>query len=317
MHVRQVLLYVGSVLMVSVSTAVVVKFFVARSLGDTPRDDKQSVLGQFSETNGTASQEHFNVTRASAPPPIPTPTESVLRVSSSTPTSTPAQHTIGLVYAPNELVEGDNAAFTWQVSGPTATMHTTTVYYGIKSFPGTLLSSVSPKETPYTDTLKEFLQGEYAVPLQFVGNAQFPVPGTYFFRAYALIGGKHYWSGERTFVVKPVPKSEITVIDRPSAVSSGSNVTFTWDVSGPAALTGFTAIVAGRESKPGTLAAAIDIPKTPYTVLVGDFTTGTYAVPLRFVGSAKAGEAGVYYFRALAFINGKNIWSPEYSFTVQ
>ena len=68
---------------------------------------------------------------------------------------------------------------------------------------------------------------------------------------------------------------------------------------------------------PGALDTVVDIPKTPYTVLVQDFTRGTYTVPLRFIGNAKVQDTGTYYFRALAFINGKNIWSDEYSFTVK
>ena len=206
---------------------------------------------------------------------------------------------------------------TWHVGGPLKTIHTTTIYYGTTSARGAFDDYVTPGDARYTYQLKDFLQGDYAVPLRFVGSVNQLVPGTYFYRAYALIDGKHYWSGERTFIVAPIPKHGITIIDRPGTLSPGGNAAFTWDVYGPAETTGFTVIVGGKQSLPGILDPSVDIPKTPYAVLVQDFTKGSYTVPLRFIGNAKVQDTGTYYFRALAFINGKNIWSDEYSFTVK
>ncbi|MBI4064908.1 hypothetical protein HY409_00865 [Candidatus Gottesmanbacteria bacterium] len=229
----------------------------------------------------------------------------------------PDAHTILVINAPEEITEGNSGTFTWEVRGPATTIHTTTMYYGTSRSPGLLATSVEPGSTAYTDTIKDFMHGDFTVPLRFIGNVIVSKPETYYFRAYALIGGKHYWSSERSFVVKQIPKHEIKIVNPPGAVIAGGNVTFTWDVYGPAATTGFTAIVGGTQSKPGALDTSVDIPKTPYAVLVNDFTSGTYDVPLRFIGNAKIPELGAYYFRGLAFINGKNIWSDEYSFTVQ
>ena len=235
----------------------------------------------------------------------------------ATPTLTAEISTIALIDGPGELVEGDAGTFTWHVSGPPKIIHTTTIYYGTTSARGAFDDYVTPGDARYTYQLQDFLQGDYGVPLRFVGSTNQLVPGTYFYRAYALIDGKHYWSGERTFIVAPIPKHGITIIDRPGTLSSGGNAAFTWDVYGPAATTGFTVIVGGKQSLPGILDPSVDIPKTPYAVLVQDFTKGSYTVPLRFIGNAKVQDTGTYYFRALAFINGKNIWSDEYSFTVK
>ncbi|MBI4066588.1 hypothetical protein HY411_02630 [Candidatus Gottesmanbacteria bacterium] len=234
-----------------------------------------------------------------------------------TPTSTQETPTVALVDGPGELVEGDVATFTWHVGGPPTSIHTTAVYYGSTSAPGTLPTHTKPEDTRYGEALEDFLEGNYAIPLRFVGSTRLGTPGTYFYRSYALIGGKHYWSGERTFVVNPLPKHEIKLLHYPSVVSAGGNATFTWEIYGPAATTGFTAIVGGKQSKPGALDATVDIPQTPYAVMLQDFTNGTYHAPFRFIGNANVGEVGVYYFRALAFINSKNIWSDEYSFTVE
>lgn len=264
----------------------------------------QSVLGDISP-----EQTHFNTTVSSA---TPTGTPQRARAAPSVP-----QYEITVVSAPKELVEENNAAFTWQISGLSNTIHTTTIYYGTTSTPGTLSTNVTPGETHYTDVVKDFIRGDYRIPLRFVGNTTISTQGTYFYRAYALIDGKHYWTAERPLVVKAKPRHEIKIVEPPHSISPGENVTFTWDIFGPSTTIGFTAVVSSKESKPGTLESSVDLPATPYSILVSDFISGTYTVPLRFVGNTKIPEAGVYYFRGLAFINGKNIWSDEYSLTVQ
>lgn len=214
-------------------------------------------------------------------------------------------------------MEGEIATFTWHVAGPAISIPSTAVYYGTTSHPGPIPTDTRPEDTPYREVIKDFLSGTYGIPLRFVGSTAVGTPGTYFYRAYATIGSKHYWSGERNFVVKALPRHEINVLHYPSVVSAGGNAAFTWEIFGPAATTGFTAIAGGKQSLPGGLDASVDLPKTPYAVLTPDFTNGAYGVPLRFIGNVRVGEPGVYYFRALSFINGKNIWSDEYSFTVQ
>ncbi len=234
-----------------------------------------------------------------------------------TPTPTIFEYSITLISVPKELTEGDNTTFTWSVNGLPTTIHTSAIYYGTTSDSGALTKNASPDDTSYTGVVKDFIQGSYDIPLQFVGNARYAKPGTYFFRGYALINGKHYWTEERTFIVKPIPKNEIRIINPPTKLNHGENVTFTWDIIGPNATTGFSAIVAGKVSKPGPLDATIDTTMTPYSIIVHEYTAGTFNIPLRFIGNTSISEPGVYYFRAIAFINGKNIWSDEYSFNVQ
>lgn len=224
---------------------------------------------------------------------------------------------IVVVNGPKELVEGNTATFTWDVTGPPKTIHSTTIFYGSKSFSGALTTNATPDDVPYTVSLKDFLDGDYQIPLRFIGNANLLKPGTYFYRAYALIDSKHYWSEESSFVVKQAPRHEVKIVNPPESVRTGENITFTWDVYGPSATMWYTVIAASMESKSGSLDTSIDLPKTPYQVLVNEFTTGPYTVPLRFIGNTKIGAPGVYYFRALAFINDKNIWSDEYSFSVE
>lgn len=256
--------------------------------------------------------------QVTTPTPDPNITHFDPRALRASATQAPVEsYEVALVSAPQEIMEGDIATFTWQISGYSNTIHTTSIYYGTTNQPGTLTTTIQPAATLYTDMVKEFMQGDYPIPFQFVGNAKLLTPGTYFYRAYALIDGNHYWSAEGTFVVKPIPKHEIKIVNPPGTISHGGIASFTWDVYGPSATTWYSVIVVGTTSHPGTLDASVDLSKTPYTVLVNDFASGTYAVPLRFIGSAIVKDPGVYYFRALVYINGKNIWSDEYSFTVE
>lgn len=313
MNRKHTFLYFSGFLAISVSSLVIIALVLIRSRG-TPNQVKNAVLGKTSDTLSTpaviTNQTHFGEVMR------PTNTKSALIPTGVSSQIAPLYDT-SIVDAPTELTQGDTATFTWNVSGPSKIIHTTTVYYGPTSSTGTLSTSVEPGNTPYTDAVKDFIRGDFTIPFRYIGNATITTSGTYFYRAYALIDSKHYWSGERSFVVKQIPKHEIKIINRPSTVSPEGGASFTWEIYGPPATTGFTAIVGGTQSKPGALDTSVDIPKTPYAVLVNDFTSGTYDVPLRFIGNAKMSESGVYYFRGLAYINSKNIWSDEYSFTVQ
>jgi hypothetical protein len=230
---------------------------------------------------------------------------------------TPVKYSVTYLNAPDNLTEGGVATFTWNVNGPGKIINKTGIYFGSTSHPGNLDLLVSPAETGYTGAVNDFLNGEYVIPLRFVGNLKIPPAGTYYSRAYALIDAENYWSDERVFTVQAVPKNDVSIITPPIKVKHGENTSFTWDVSGPANVTNYTVIVAGKTSLSGPLGTDIDIPHTPYTVLAKDFSGGNYNVPLRFIGNGIFPDTGIYYFRALVLINNKNIWSSEYQVTVE
>jgi len=119
-----------------------------------------------------------------------------------------------------------------------------------------------------------------------------------------------------TVTLTPIPGYGIKIINYPDRVKLNDNTTFTWYISGPASSTGFTVIVGAKESQQGNLDENTDLTKTPYRILVKDFTTGTYNIPLTFVGNTVLPEYGSWYIRALAQINNKNLWSDEYTVTV-
>lgn len=281
------------------------KYFRPALQQDTPM-----VLG----STAVSGQTHFDALTIPTEKKIPSLTPNPISLSPTPPTQVPL---VTVIDGPGSLVEEDIASFTWYVDAPPTTIRTTTIYYGTTSDPGVLVTQAAPDQTQYARALQDFMDGTYGIPLRFVGSTLISGSGTYYYRGYARIGDKHYWSAERNFVVTPKPKHDISVSNYPSVVASGENAAFTWDISGPTATIGFTAVVGGKISKSGKLEAIVDLPQTPYTILTQDFNSGSFAVPLRFIGNARIPNPGVYYFRALAFIDGKNIWSPEYSFTVQ
>lgn len=249
--------------------------------------------------------------------PIPTP---ILPSPTEIPaTPTPIEYKIAFIDSPTELMEGGQATFAWMIEGPPKTIHKSVVYFGTTNTQGILTKDVAPADTKYTDSVKDFMQGDFAIPMRFIGNATIAKPGEYYARVYALIDSNNYWSEERVFTVKPlpIPGYEIKLVNYPEKVKLNDNSAFTWEITGPQAITGFTAIVGAKESKSGKLDETIDLTKTPYKVLVKDFTNGVYTIPLRYVGNAIMPEYGTYYIRALAIINGKNIWSDEYTLSVQ
>lgn len=269
-------------------------------------------------------KNYFNLKKQDATPAVlgilfgSTPSPTPLPTATPIPTPTAVPFSAAIIYWPDEeLTEGDTATFTWDIGGPQVIIHTAAIYYGKTSTPGVLTRNADPETTQYTGTTADFLKGEFLIPIRFVANIPRMAPGQYYFRGYALIEGKHYWTDERTFTVRSKPRHDITIVDYPKTITKGNSASFTWEVSGPAAETGFTAILAGKESKPGPLDPSVETTMTPYRIIVNDFTTGTTKVPLRFVGNASMQDSGVYYFRAVAFINGKNIWSDEQSFTVE
>lgn len=247
----------------------------------------------------------------------PTPTQIPPSSTIIPPTPTPIEFKITFIDSPTELMEGGQATFTWSIDGPSITIHKSAVYFGTISTQGKLSKDIAPLETNYTDSVKDFISGDYVIPIRFVGNATVAKAGKYFVRVYALIDDKNYWSNERVFTVNSIPGHEIRIINYPEKVKLNENSAFTWEITGPSTTTGFTAIVGAKESKSGKLDETVDLAKTPYKVLVPDFINGNFTVPLRYVGNTIMPEYGTYYFRALTVVNGKNIWSDEYNLTVQ
>ncbi len=112
------------------------------------------------------------------------------------------KYRVTLVNVPQEAQADKIATFTWRIDGTPTTINNTTVYLGLTSNPGNLGIKVTPEQTKYTEFVQDFAKGKFDIPLQFVGNHKMGKVGKYYFRVYAVIKGKNYWSPEYSLEVK-------------------------------------------------------------------------------------------------------------------
>lgn len=228
------------------------------------------------------------------------------------------EHKVVLVDAPKEAFTGSIATFTWKVEGSATTIPSTTIRLGATSNPGELSKETKPGETSYTETLTDFVNGKYNIPLTFVGNMKMPMTvGTYYYRVHALIDDKNYWSPEGVIEIKPA-EWKVELLDGPKTAVAGKTTTFTWRVNGPPTEINQTSIYFGQISTPGSLSKTTDPTSTTYvTDMIKDFSNGKYAVPLTFVGNIQIATPGSYFYRMHALVNGENIWGDEGSIDVK
>ncbi|OGF99979.1 hypothetical protein A2Y99_01490 [Candidatus Gottesmanbacteria bacterium RBG_13_37_7] len=226
------------------------------------------------------------------------------------------EYKVTLIDAPKEAETGNVTTFTWRIDGPPTTIHHTVVYYGTVSTPGDLDKKIRPADTKYTDFVKDFVSGDFGIPLQFIGNGMMDKPGKYYFRVYAAIKDKNYWSDEYTFEVKP-QGYKISVVSVPKEIAKDSANAFTWRITGPSALVKTTGIYYGPESMSGVLGPEVKPQDTKYKEVTSEFIKGEYSTPLQFVSNVKIASPGSYFYRAHTVINNQNYWSDEGTFEVK
>ena len=218
---------------------------------------------------------------------------------------------VTLVDAPKEVESGQSITYTWRINGSPTTINHTSVHFGTISNAGELGMEVKPADTKYTDNVRDFADGKYDIPLQFVGNTVISTPGKYYFRVHALIKDKNYWSNE--YVIDVMPSDyRVSLVNAPAQAGAGQTITFTWKVeNGTPVSINHTSVHFGLESNPGQLGKEIRPSDTTYKDFIKDFANGKYTVPLQFVGNTKIILPGTYYYRVHAVINEQNYWSDE------
>ncbi|OGG00567.1 hypothetical protein A3D78_00155 [Candidatus Gottesmanbacteria bacterium RIFCSPHIGHO2_02_FULL_39_14] len=215
-----------------------------------------------------------------------------------------------LVNAPKEVNASSVATFTWRIDGSPTTINHTSVHLGTTSQTGELGKDVKPENTPYNLAVPDFLNGNYSIPLQFIGNITMTNSGIYYYRVHALIKDKNYWSDEYSLEVK-IPEYKVTLQDAPPQVTENQTFAFTWRVDGLSTTINHTSVHYGTQSTPGTLSKTVKPEDTNYTDLIKDFAKGNYTIPLQFVGNTTIAKSGTYYIRGHAIINGENYWTDE------
>src|SRR3989344_5304314 len=136
-----------------------------------------------------------------------------------------------LVDGPKEANASQTATFTWRIDGPPTTINHTSVHLGTTSQPGQLGTDVKPENTSYNLAVQDFVNGNYNIPLQFIGNIVMETPGVYYYRVHATIKNKEYWSDEYSLEVK-IQDYKVTILDAPTEVTEDQVFAYTWRVDG-------------------------------------------------------------------------------------
>lgn len=139
---------------------------------------------------------------------VATATPTAAATAAATPTPAPVtEPTVTIVQAPSSGTAGAKASFTWKVDAPAGMKAThTSVHWDVASRPGNLGTGTTPQMAGYDNLISTFASGNFDLPREFTGDILLPssgVPYTVFFRAHALVDGKHYWTAERSFTVVP------------------------------------------------------------------------------------------------------------------
>lgn len=115
----------------------------------------------------------------------------------------PSLLAIELGEIPSETTVNTPVKFVWEVdASEDFTAVTTGIYYGYDSTPSATTKFDSPKALAYPDYTYDYLSGRFKLPDTFDANLSFPKPGTVYYRAYALVGADHLWTGEGNITVK-------------------------------------------------------------------------------------------------------------------
>ncbi len=119
----------------------------------------------------------------------------------------PAEVSLTLDSYPQTISLSQPLEIDWSISAPAGmTTPFTTIYYAAESSPSALTVKDSPQAVGYANHLTDYTQGEFVLPDTFSARV-FPLvdnfPTTLFFRAYAKVGGSHYWTNEYQLTVTP------------------------------------------------------------------------------------------------------------------
>lgn len=119
----------------------------------------------------------------------------------------PAEISITLDSHPQTISISQPLEINWSVSAPAGmTTLFTTIYYAAESSPSALTVKDSPQAVAYANHLTDYTQGEFVLPDTFsarIFSLVDNLPTTIFFRAYAKVGGSHYWTDEHQLIVTP------------------------------------------------------------------------------------------------------------------
>ena len=101
-----------------------------------------------------------------------------------------------------KLSDSKVARILWEISGPASTISHTAIYYDYSSHAGDLNKNVTAYLAKYPNFTNEYASKEEAIPKTFNANLPISKAGTLYYRAHSIIGGKHYWTDEKTITIE-------------------------------------------------------------------------------------------------------------------
>ncbi|MFA6096449.1 MAG: hypothetical protein WC788_02350 [Candidatus Paceibacterota bacterium] len=101
-----------------------------------------------------------------------------------------------------KLCDSKVARILWEISGPSGTISHTAIYYDYSSHAGDLDGNVTAYLAKYPNFTNQYASKEEAIPKTFDANLSISKAGTLYFRAHSIIGGKHYWTDEKSIAIE-------------------------------------------------------------------------------------------------------------------
>ncbi len=223
--------------------------------------------------------------------------------------------------APNSATAGQEVTISWSVSGDAAITPHTAIHYGPSSVKNPTGPQDYAKATPFQCQITNC-----PIPSPFSAKLKIDEPGTYYYRAHAVINGENVWSEEKAITIaakaqpqparipeQPESKTTVTVTSAPASAAATQKITISWKVEGESSTIPHTAVHYGPASVTNP-AGPSDYP------LASSFLCAVTPcrIPNAFQAQISIAEPGTHYYRAHAItIDGKNAWSEEKTIEVE
>ncbi len=219
---------------------------------------------------------------------------------------------VTLEAAPTSAEAGQEVTISWRVRGEAAVTTHTATHYGTSSVPNPTGPQDYAKATPFQCQITNC-----PIPASFSATLKIDEPGTYHYRAHAVINGENVWSEEKiiTIAAKAAPattpateiKPTIAITSAAPAIA-GTNqmLSVSWKIESESATTPHTAVHYGPSSVANPTGPS-DYPSASSF----SCTSKPCIIPRAFQTQISIPEIGTYYYRAHAIIDGENFWSEE------
>lgn len=152
------------------------------------------------------------------PGPVATPTPAALPTETPAITAPVSAATIDVLSFPPSVDAASKFSVSWKINSDAQIgIQHTAVHYGTSPVPDAKVPSDYPGVTKIQSGT---IPGSFSVELSL------PSAGSYYFRAHAIVDGRHVWSGEKVMTVKAtVPTQAPTTITTPAAPTQTPPVT--------------------------------------------------------------------------------------------